>query len=218
MKAFVNTGATLNYYGMYNFQCGSAYTSPSAPVCASNCASECTMFTGYSLTDKGSSIMAMRQVVFPAGYHTPIYVDNNLLDFLLIFSQGGSVISYCLINGYTVTGARMQNIKAAYVNYFDSSSAGALYPYNKGSRIPMMVRIAGGVLPSESLSATVIGVYFDDAVDASTFYTTRNSAWDLGCSTGTCSYYPNSQLRNNRMESWLTSRAVYVYNLPPIQN
>lgn len=200
---------------MYNFQCGSSYTSPAATGCASNCASECTMFTGYSLTNKGSSIMAMRQVVFPAGYHTPIYVDNNLLDFLLIFSQGGSVISYCLINGYTVTGAKMQNIKAAYVNYFDNSGTLA---YNKGSRIPMMIRIAGGVLPSESLSATVIGVYFDDNVDATTFFTTKNSAWAVGCSTGTCNYFPNSQLSNTKMESWLTSRSVYVYNLPPIQN
>jgi hypothetical protein len=200
---------------MYNFQCGEGYTTPTTPTCASNCAAECQMFTGYSLTNKGSSIMAMRQVIFPDGYHTPIYVDNNLLDFLFIFSQGGSVISYCLINGYTVTGAKMQNIKAAYVNYFDNSASSA---YNKGSRIPMMVRIAGGVLPSESRSATVIGVYFDDNVDATTFYTTRNSDWAVGCSTGTCNYFPNSQLSNTKMESWLTSRSVYVYNLPPIQN
>ncbi len=38
----------------------------------------------------------------------------------------------------------MQNIKAAYVNYFDNTAGS----YNKGSRIPMMVRIGGGVLPS----------------------------------------------------------------------
>ena len=158
--------------------------------------------------------MAMRQVTLPSGYHTPIYADGNLLDFLFIFSQGATVMSYCLINGYTVTGARMQNIKAAYVNYFDNT-AGA---YNKGSRIPMMVRIAGGVLPAESMSATAIGIFFDDNVDASTFYTSTGNSWAVGCSTGSCSYFPNKNLNNVRMENWLTSRSIQVYNLPPIQN
>ena len=53
-------------------------------------------------------------------------------------------MSYCLINGYTMTGATMQNIKAAYVNYYDSTGGN----FNKGVRIPMMVRIGGGVLPA----------------------------------------------------------------------
>jgi hypothetical protein len=38
IKTLVNTGATTNFYGMYRFQCGSTYTSPSAPGCSSNCA------------------------------------------------------------------------------------------------------------------------------------------------------------------------------------
>jgi len=89
--------------------------------------------------------MAMRQITLPSGYHSPIYADSNLLDFLFIFRHNTDVISYCLVNGYTVTGARMQNIKAAYVNYYDNSGTG---DYNKGVRIPMMVRIGGGVLPA----------------------------------------------------------------------
>ena len=88
--------------------------------------------------------MAMRQVVFPDGFMSSIYADSNVLDFLFVFKHGSTVISYCLINGYTVTGAKMQNIKAAYVNYYDNT-AGA---YNIGIRIPMMLRIGGGVLPS----------------------------------------------------------------------
>jgi hypothetical protein len=82
----------------------------------------------------------------------------------------------------------------------------------------MMVRIAGGVLPSESMSATAIGIFFDDNVDASTFYTTTGNSWAVGCSTGSCSYFPNKNLNNVKMESWLTSRSIQVYNLPPIQN
>jgi hypothetical protein len=172
------------------------------------------MFTGYSLTNTGSAVMAMRQITLPTGYHSPIYADSNLLDFLFVFSKGGQVTSYCLINGYTVTGALMSNIKAAYVNYFDYTTGA----YNKGSRIPMMVRIGGGILPSESHSATAIGIFFDDNVDASTFYTSTGKSWAIGCSTSTCSYFPNKGLSNTRMDSWLTARSFQVYNLPPIQN
>lgn len=198
---------------MYSFQCGASVVTPS-PACASNCANECTMFTGYSLTNTGTSLMAMRQVVFPTGYQTPIYADSNLLDFLFIFSHSTTVVSYCLINGYTLTGSDMQNIKAAYVNYFDNT-AGA---YNKGSRIPMMLRIGGGVLPAESIGATAIGIFFDDYVDATTFYTNKDSSWAVGCSTGSCNYFPNKGLSNVKMDNWLTSRSIQVFSLPPIQN
>ena len=143
--SLVNTAATEDFYGMYKFQCGSTYTSPSATGCASDCNTECNMFTGYGTADKGSAVMAMRQITLPSGYHSPIYADTNLLDFLFTFKHGSDVVSYCLVNGYTVTGARMQNIKAAYVNYYDNS---ANSNYNKGVRVPMMVRIGGGVLPS----------------------------------------------------------------------
>jgi len=104
------------------------------------------MFTGYSLSNQGAAVMAMREVVLPTGYHSPLYSDKNLLDFLFVFKHGSSVVSYCLVNGFTMTGAKMENIKAAYVNYYDSSSNP--FPFNKGVRIPMMVRIGGGVLPS----------------------------------------------------------------------
>ena len=115
-----------------------------------------------------------------------------------------------------MTGANMQNIKAAYVNYYDSSGSGA--PYNKGVRIPMMVRIGGGVLPSESVNATAIGIFFDDNVDSKTFFTSTGNSWAVGCSTGTCNYFPNEGLSNTRMDNWMVNRQAMVYNLPPIQN
>ena len=161
--------------------------------------------------------MSMRQVVLPSGFHSSIYADTNLLDFLFIFKQGSAVISYCLINGFTMSGVKLQNIKAAYVNYYDSS-AGPNFHYNKGVRIPMMVRIGGGVLPAESNGATAIGIFFDDNVDASTFYTTSGSSWSVGCSTGSCNYFPNTGASNTRSDKWLLNRQIVVYNLPPIQN
>jgi hypothetical protein len=117
------------------------------------------MFTGYSKNDAGSSVMSMRKVTFPANYYSSVYADNNLMDFIVIFTQAGNIVTTSLINAYTVVGARMQNIKAAYVNYYDDGTN-----YNKGVRFPMMLRIGGGVLPSESRGATVIGVFFDDNV------------------------------------------------------
>jgi hypothetical protein len=63
-----------------------------------------------------------------------------------MFKHNNSVVSYCLINGFTMSGAKLQNIKAAYVNYYDNSLNNN--NYNKGVRIPMMVRIGGGVLPT----------------------------------------------------------------------
>lgn len=196
---------------MYNFQCGAPFN---ATACTGNCASQCNMFTGYGTADQGSSVMSMRQITLPDGYFSPIYADINLLDFVLIFKQGASVISYALINGYTISGATMQNIKASYVNYYDNT-AGA---FNKGVRIPMMLRIGGGVLPAESNSATVIGVFFDCNIDASTFFTTTGSSWAVGCSTGQCNYFPNQNQYNIRTDNWLTNRMVFIYNIPPIQN
>lgn len=103
------------------------------------------MFTGFGTGNTGSSIMSMRQVTFPEGYHAPIYADNNLLDFLFIFYHGSAIQSYGLINAYTVSGKKLQNIKASYVNYYDNFTNTA---FNKGHTSPMMVRIAGGVLSS----------------------------------------------------------------------
>jgi hypothetical protein len=87
--------------------------------------------------------MAMRKVTFKSGYHSSLYADSNLMDFVFIFSHGAGVASYALINAYTVSGTKIQNIKAAYVNYYDNING----YYNKGVRIPMMLRISGGVLP-----------------------------------------------------------------------
>jgi hypothetical protein len=173
------------------------------------------MFTGYGTSDKGSSVMAMRQVIFPSGYQSSIYADATLLDFLFTFSQGGSIASYGLINAYTMTGSVMSNIKAAYVNYYDNSATGA---YNKGVKIPMMLRIGGGILPAESNNATAIGLFFDDFIDASTFYTTTGSSFAIGCSTGSCNYFPNKGISNTRNDNWHTNRRIIIYNLPPIQN
>lgn len=88
--------------------------------------------------------MALRKVTFPSTqFHSSLYADPNLLDFLVVFLQGTGFVAASLINAYTMVGTKMQNIKASYVNYFDYDSSN----YNKGERIPTMIRIAGGVLP-----------------------------------------------------------------------
>lgn len=123
------------------------------------------------------------------------------------------MVSTTLINAYTMVGAKMQNIKASYVNYYDSVTN-----FNKGPRIPTMIRIAGGVLPTESRNATVIGVFFDDNIDAHTFYTYKDQSYDVGCSTGNCKYYPNTGITLFPNDIWHTMRRVEFYDIPPIQN
>lgn len=88
--------------------------------------------------------MSMRKVTFPANYYTSLYADSNLLDFVITFRNDGAIVSTALINAYTVVGTKLKNIKASFVNYYDYSAT----RYNKGTRIPMMIRIGGGVLPS----------------------------------------------------------------------
>lgn len=87
------------------------------------------MFTGYGTANSNAGVMSMRKVTFPSTqYHSSLYADDSLLDFLVIFLQGTGFVSASLINAYTMVGAKLQNIKASYVNYFDNSAAN----YNKG--------------------------------------------------------------------------------------
>ncbi len=102
------------------------------------------MFTGYGTGNYGSSVMSMRKVTFPNNYYSSLYADSNLLDFVITFRNNGNIITTGLINAYTIVGTTLKNIKASYVNYYDFSATN----YNKGTRIPMMIRIGGGVLPS----------------------------------------------------------------------
>jgi hypothetical protein len=187
---------------MYKFQCGTAYD---AGACSGGCSDECNMFRGWGEQDLSSSVMSMRRVTFPTDYYSSLYADENLMDFVITFNQGGSLVTTGLINAYTLVGSKMQNIKAAYTNYYDNSANNA---YNKGSRIPMMLRIAGGILPSESRNATVVGVFFDDNVEARTFYTEIDESYKIGCSTSNCLYYPNENINNARNDNWHTNKRV----------
>lgn len=197
---------------MYKFGCGNDYIA-GAPCISGDCSSQCNMFTGYGTSNKGSSVMAMRKVTFPSGYHSSIYADNTLLDFLFVFRHSTSLAGISLVNGYTVSGKKMNNIKASYVNYYHDGSN-----YNKGKKLPMMIRIGGGVLPNEALSATVMAVFFDDNVKADTFYTTTGQSYDIGCSTNSCKYYQNQGISIPRNDIWQTNRGIFFYNIPPIQN
>lgn len=114
-----------NFYGLYRFECGSAYTG--TPSCVGgDCATACNMFTGLSTSDFGAGVMAMRRVIINS--HSSLYADEKLMDFVVVFLQGNTVVSSTLINAQTVVGDRLRNIKASYVNYFDNSATS----YNKG--------------------------------------------------------------------------------------
>lgn len=80
-----------------------------------------------------------------------------------------------------------------------------------------MARIAGGVLPTESLGATVVGLFFDENMDATTFMTKASKNYSIGCSTGQCLYYPNTGVQTPR-DIWHSNDRVEFYNIPSIQN
>lgn len=102
------------------------------------------MFTGYGTSDYSSTVMSMRKVTFDSTqYHSSLYADDSLLDFVVIFLRGSTLVGTALINAYTMVGAPLENIKASYVNYYEDTSGN----FNKGSRVPTMIRISGGVLP-----------------------------------------------------------------------
>lgn len=61
-------------------------------------------------------------------------------------------------------------------------------------------------------------MFFDDNVEARTFYTSIDKSYGIGCSTGSCLYYPNKNINNARNDNWLTNKRVEFYNIPPIQN
>lgn len=202
-----NTNGT---YGIYIFSCGENVNSTS--YCSGTCSDECQILKGYSATTQYGGVVSMRRVVFPTGYHSSLYADQNLLDFVISFYHGSTMMSATLINAYTIEAVKMANIKYSYVNYYDNSSI-----YNKGVRIPTLARIAGGVLPTESLGATVVAVFFDENMDGTTFMTSPTTNFDIGCSTGQCVYYPNSGVLVPR-DIWHCSDRVEFYNLPSIQN
>lgn len=92
-------------YGVFSFKCGqsSLFTSTQAStLCGVNCADECQLFQGYTNTDFANGVMSIRRVTFPSGYHSQLYADQNLLDFVLVFMNGGVVVSTSLINAYTI--------------------------------------------------------------------------------------------------------------------
>lgn len=199
-------------YGIYVFNCGGAVNSTS--YCPSGvCKSTCQIFKGYSTSDTYGGVVSMRRVTFPSGYHSPLYADSNLLDFVVAFFQNGALVSSTLINAYTIKAAKLTNIKYSYVNFYDNGGS----IWNKGVRIPMLARVGGGVLPTESLGATVVAVFFDENMDATTFLTSSTSNYSIGCSTGTCNYYPNLNVPVPR-DNWHNSDRVEFYNLPSIQN
>lgn len=52
--------------------------------------------------------MAMRKVTFSSTeFHSSLYADDSLLDFVVVFLRGATLVSTALINAYTMVGAKM---------------------------------------------------------------------------------------------------------------
>lgn len=80
-----------------------------SPQClSSDCSVACNMFTGHGTADYQSTVMSMRKVEFPSTeFHSSLYADDSLLDFVIVFIRGGTYVSSTLINAYTIVGTKM---------------------------------------------------------------------------------------------------------------
>lgn len=143
-----------------------------------------------------AGVFSLRRVRFPENFQSQIYPDDKLLDFVISFSRATTtgantvsdfaIISATLINAYTIMDSQIINIKAAFVNFY-----GSPIEYNKGSRIPMFLRIGGSVLSSEHMGATMISIFFDESINANNFYENvvdyeNKENFQIGCSATEC--------------------------------
>ena len=108
--------------------------------------------------------------------------------------------------------SHLSNLKASFVNFYGSSSLS-----NDGGRIPTMLRIGGTVKSEEFKGANRILLFFDSAIDSSSFYNERENTenYEVGCSQASCYYYPSNGVASTG-DSWSTSRMVLIKNLPKI--
>jgi hypothetical protein len=80
----------------------------------------------------------MRNVTFKQGYQSPYLANDQILDFIIAFYQGGVRVSATLINAYTLKNTRLQLMSSKHHNIY-------LTPIqtNTGSRIPTLLGLDG---------------------------------------------------------------------------
>lgn len=82
----------------------------------------------------------MRNVTFKRGYQSPYRANNQILDFIIAFYQGGVRVSASLINAYTLKSSRLQLMSSKYHNVYLSPSQ-----TNVGSRVPTLLGLERGL-------------------------------------------------------------------------
>lgn len=80
----------------------------------------------------------MRNVTFKQGYQSPYLANDQILDFIIAFYQGGVRVSATLINAYTLKNARLQLMSSKYHNIYLTPTQ-----TNIGSRVPTLLGLDG---------------------------------------------------------------------------
>jgi hypothetical protein len=96
------------------------------------------MFKGANGLNGGGGVVSIRGLNFTSGYQSPIKSSLYNLDFIIAFYNGGDLVSSSLINAYTVSSVRLAKSKITLVNTYSDGTN-----YNKGSRIPTMLKYYG---------------------------------------------------------------------------
>jgi hypothetical protein len=131
-----NTYSNAGYYGLFSFVCGSGQV----VVCPTglSCAESCRIFKGKSAISGYSGVFSIRNVVFRQGYQSTYLANEQTLDFIIAFYNGGTLVSASLINAYTIKQARLSNLSVKFYNTYLSSSS-----TNDGARIPNLLSLSG---------------------------------------------------------------------------
>ncbi|EGR27475.1 hypothetical protein IMG5_195570 [Ichthyophthirius multifiliis] len=210
-----------NKYSFARFECG-------AKDDANYVADQCNNFQGYKVDASGdilsfsSAVVSLRHVSFPQGFHSQLYPDQDLLDFVVSFEEAEyisgqleyKIVTAQLINAYTIQGYYLNNIKVSYVNFYGGSAM-----TNNGMFIPTMIRIGGTILNQEFLNSNKILVFLDSLINAESFLENASQTQDrsIGCSFGTCEYVKCEGTVSGE-NTWMNQKHFEVSNVHNVEN
>lgn len=137
-----NTYRQTSDYGLFHFVCGNG----SVVVCpgGTSCAESCRLFKGKGTTQGSSGVLSIRNVTFIDNYQSSLLAGDSVLDFIIAFYHGGTLVSASLINSYTVKNTRLEQMTPKLYNTYLSATQ-----TNDGRRLPTLLGLQGHLTISE---------------------------------------------------------------------
>jgi len=77
-------------------------------------------------------------VTFQDGYQSSVETNDMVLDFIIAFYHGGTLVSASLLNAYTIKSTRLGQLGPQIYNNYLSSTKN-----NDGNRLPTLLSVRG---------------------------------------------------------------------------